>query len=293
MEDKVSVVILNWNAKKITGDCIQSVLEQSHKSYEIILVDNASSDGSTKELKKRFKKIKVVENKKNLGYAGGNNSGLKACTGDYILILNNDTVLDKDFLRALIKNKEKGDILGVKNYYFDKKNILWAVGSELNRFTARASLVGNKEIDHGQYDQTSPPYIVGSSMFIKKEVFKRIGYFDESYFCYFEETEWQTRAINAGYKIGFVPQAKLWHRVAYSSGGSTSPLSAYYLVRNRAHYIRKWSKHKIIAYSVLLAEVLARIAKGIISGNTKYSLASFRGLKDFILKKKGATFSNS
>jgi len=283
---QISIIILNWNGKEITKDCLESLKKQNFKEYEIILVDNASTDDSSKYLKKKFPKIKLIQNKKNIGYAGGNNIGIKKAKGDYILILNNDTVLDNNFLNELWGNKNKANILGVKNYYFDKKNIIWAIGSKVNRFTMRAKLIGNGLMDSKEIDKRDIEHAVGSAMLINKKVIDKIGFLDNSFFAYYEETEWQTRAQNAGFKISWVPTAKLWHKVAYSTGGGRSPFSAYYLVRNRGYYIKKWAKYKLIAYPYWFLEVFMRICYGLVK-DKKYAKASFRGMIDFLKGVKG------
>lgn len=282
----ISIVILNWNGKKITEECLNSIKKQAFKEYEIILIDNASKDDSSKYLKKKFPKITLIQNKENLGYAGGNNVGIKKAKGDWVLILNNDTVLDKDFLSELWKNKDKADILGVKNYFYDKPTTIWAIGSRLNFFTMRAKLIANKKQDSKEIDNLIVDHAVGSAIFVKRKVFEKIGYFNEDYFCYYEETEWQTRAQKAGFKISWVPSAKLWHKVAYSTGGGRSPLSAYYLVRNRAYTIKKHSRYKLAAYSYWTLEVLARIFYGLIK-NKEFAKMSLKGMVDFFKGKSG------
>jgi len=271
----------------MTEECLKSLIPQINNNFEIIVVDNASTDGSVKYLKQKFSKIKIIESRENAGYAGGNNLGVKNAKGEYILILNNDIIVDKNFLQEIWKNKDKADILGVKNYYYDKKNILWSVGSKVNKFTMKASLLGNKEEDYGQYDKNfSPSQVTGSAMLINKKVINKIGFLDKNYFAYYEETEWQTRAKNAGFRTSWIPSAKLWHKVGFSTGGGRTPLSAYYLVRNRGYFIKKWSKWKIIAYPCWLFEVFARIGYGLLK-NKKYAKMSWKGMIDFFKGKKG------
>ena len=282
----ISIMLLTWNAKEITADCLKSIEKQTFKNYEVVLIENGSTDGSASYLKKRFPFIKLVENKKNLGYAGGHNSGIKKAQGDYFLILNNDIVLDKDFLKELWKHKNKADILGVKNYFFDRKNILWAIGSKINKFTMRARLIANKEKDLGQYDNSEVDQAVGSAMLINKKVIDKVNFLDESFFAYYEETEWQSRAQNAGFEISWVPSAKLWHKVAYSYGGKKAIIPAYYLVRNRGYYIKKYSKYKIIAYPYWFLEVFMRIIYGLIKDGN-YAKMSLKGAKDFFKGIKG------
>ncbi len=287
MKNLISIIILNWNGKKITEECINSLMPQINKNFEIIVVDNGSTDGSLKYLGKKFPNIKLIQNKENLGYSEGNNIGVKNSKGKFILILNNDVIVDKNFLKEIWKNKNKANILGVKNYYYNHKNILWSVGSKVNKFTMKASLIGNREKDIGYYDHNfTPPQITGSAMLIDKKVIENIGFLDKTYFCYYEETEWQTRAKNAGYTTSWIPKAKLWHRVGFSTGGGRTPLSAYYLVRNRGYFIKKWAKFKIIAYAYWFFEVFMRIFYGLLK-NKKYSKMSWKGMTDFFKGKKG------
>jgi GT2 family glycosyltransferase len=285
-KDLISIMLLNWNGKDVTADCLESIKKQTFKNYEVILIDNASTDGSSKYLKKKYPFVRLVQNKKNLGYAGGHNSGIKSAKGNYLLIINNDIVLDKNFLKEIWKNKDKADILGVKNYFYDHKDIFWAIGSSLNEVLMVARLKGNKEKDIGQYDKADVDQAVGSAMLVNKKVIDKVNLFDESLFAYYEETEWQTRAQRAGFTISWVPTAKLWHKVAYSYGGEKSPTAAYYLVRNRAYYIKKWGKHKLIAYSYWTIEVLARIIYGLLK-NRRYARLSLRGALDFFNGVKG------
>ncbi len=282
----ISIIILNWNGKEVTEECLKSIKKQTFKGYETIVVDNNSSDNSVSFLNKKFPSIKLVQNKKNLGFTGGNNEGLKYAKGDYLLLLNNDTILDKNFLEEIWKNKNKADILGVKNYFYGKKNMIWAVGSKVNWLTMRAKLIANKLIDSREIDKIKIDHAVGSAIFFRKKIIEKIGFLDNSFFAYYEETEWQTRAQRAGFKISWVPTAKLWHKVAYSTGGGRSPLSAYYLVRNRGYYIKKYSKHKFIAYLFWLIEIKLRILYGLLK-DRKYAKMTWKGMVDFFNDKKG------
>ena len=282
----ISIMLLTWNAKEVTADCIESIKKQTFKDYEVLLIDNGSTDGTVKYLKKKFPFIKLVENKKNIGYAGGHNSGISKAKADYILVLNNDVVLDKNFLQELWNNRNKADILGIKNYFYDKRDVFWAIGSSVNEYLMVAKLKGNKEKDVGQYDKMDIDQAVGSAMLVNKKVIDKVGFLDASLFAYYEETEWQTRAQRAGFKISWVPSAKLWHKVAYSYGGEKSPIAAYYLVRNRGYYIQRWGKYKILAYPYWVLEVFMRIAYGLLK-NRKYAKLSLKGAIDFFRGIRG------
>ena len=286
MSKVLSIIVLNWNEKEMTEECLNSLINQVDDNSEIIVVDNGSTDGSVNYLRKKFEKIIIIESKNNLGYSGGNNLGVEKSKGEYILILNNDLILDENSIKEIIKNKDNADILGFKNYYYDQKNIIWAIGSKVNKLLMKASLVFKGIEDKGQLDNEEVEQIVGSAMLINRKVIDKIGFLDEKYFCYYEETEWQTRAIDKGFTISWIPSAKLWHKVAFSTGGGRTPLSAYYLVRNRAYFIKEHSKHKLIAYIYWLLEIAMRISYGLLK-DRKYSKMAFLGMIDFMKGVKG------
>ena len=279
----VSIVLVNWNGKSINDDCIDSLNAQSFKDFEIIFVDNASTDGSYEHVKKKYPGVKTFETGANLGFAGGNNYGIKKANGEYIFLLNNDTVCDKDLLKNLVSERNNADILGCKIYYYEPKDVIWSVASRVNKITAKASLVGRGEKDRGQYDKKRyVEQVVGCAILINKKIFEEIGYLNEDYFMYYEETEWQTRARKAGFKTMYVPDAKLWHKVAFSSGGGVTPLSIYYLVRNRMYYIKNnWNLLlKPIAYCSAYIEAVARVILYKIKRKDKLVEAVIRGIKD-------------
>lgn len=287
----VSIILVNWNGKEINDDCIKSLEAQSFKDFEIVFVDNASTDGSYEHVKKTYPEVRTFETGANLGFAGGNNYGIKRAKGDYIFMLNNDTVCDKDMLKNLVAEKDSADILGCKIYYYEPKDVFWSVASKVNRLTSKASLVGKGEKDKGQHDEKKfVDQVVGAAIFINKKVFEKIGYLDENYFMYYEETEWQTRARKAGFKTMYVPDAKLWHKVAFSSGGD-GPFSIYYLVRNRFYYIKDgFSKlHWLHMFPLTFLENIFRICLYLVKGKPKTAKAVINGTIDFLKGKRGKT----
>lgn len=288
----VSVVIVNWNGRAFIGDCLNSLKKQSFKDFEVIVVDNGSFDDSCEYIRKNFPKVKVYGLKKNTGFAAGNNYGIKKAKGDYIFLLNNDTVCDKDLLKNLVQEKDSAEILGCKIYYYEPSDVIWAVASRVNKITGRASLVGRGQKDHGQYDKKIfIDQTVGCAMFINKDLFKKIGYMKDEYFLYYEETEWQTRAKKAGFKIMYVPSAKLWHKVAFSSKGLNSALPIYYLVRNHMFYIKEhWSLWlKPAAYLFSYIEALARITLYAAKRRKDFIRAVVLGVRDFNRGRSGET----
>lgn len=263
---KVCTILLNWNCKKDTLDCLDSLSKSDYPNHEVVVVDNASADDSVKAIRSRFQKVKVIANEKNEGFAEGNNVGARYALSqhaDYLFILNNDTTLADDCISRLVEFSRahpKAGAVGAKIYYYSLPNVIWSAGSEL--FLGKSKLRGRGQIDAGQYD--SPwlaPQVVGAAMLVPSKVVRQIGLFDKDYFAYYEETKFCTLARKAGYEVWYCPSAKVWHKIAASTGGGTSPLSVYYLVRNRFYFIGDALPflEKVPAYLLWSAEVLARL----------------------------------
>lgn len=268
---KVSIIILNWNGEKDTIQCLESIrkLQATNYKLQIIVVDNASTDGSIESISKfqisRLQssgapatggqvnsKFQIIQTKANLGFAGGNNIGIRCALengADYVLILNNDTILDKDLVVQLIKAAEthkEGGIFSPKicfasGFEFHKGRyakqdlgrVIWYAGGIMDWDNVLGSNRGVDEVDNGQYDAVSDTdFATGACMFIKREVLEKVGLFDEKYFMYFEDADLCQRAKRHSWKVLYVPGAKLWHKVARSSGIG-SELNDYYITRNR------------------------------------------------------------
>lgn len=237
---KVSVIILNWNGKDDTLECLGSFKKIGYTNYEIIVVDNGSSDGSEEVIKSQYPDIVLLQAGENLGYAGGNNVGiswaLKHGT-DYLLILNNDTVVAPDLLNAFVDAAillPQGSILGAKIYFYDKPDTLWCAGGRWLSDHSRFEHVGGGKIDSEDFNSVvEVDYITGCALFADAETFKDIGLLDEQLFLTYEETDWCYRARAKSHKCLVVPTAKLWHKVSSSFGGATSPIVTYFMVRNK------------------------------------------------------------
>ncbi len=292
---KVTIVIINWNGWEDTIECLESLYRIDYPNYEIIIVDNHSHDDSVKKIKdySKGKELIIIENEENYGFAGGNNIGiqyaLKNFKPKYILLLNNDTIVDEDFLEELINAGEKDTqigILGPKIYYYDKPDVIWSAGCKISWKFARGIQIGSDEVDKGQYDdQKEVEYVSGSAFLIKTDVIDVIGLMDRKYFLYFEESDWTLRANQAGYKSLYVPTAKIWHKVSRSGGGISKPTGLYYITRNRWIFMKKWAKKSdywiFMVYQVLGAFTFP-IVLSIIYRNSNLFLAYYKGLKDGI-----------
>lgn len=212
---KASVIIPNWNGKDLLKDCLTSLRTQSFKSFEIILVDNGSDDDSTKYTKENFPQVKIIKLNKNYGFAKAINDGVKISSAEYVVFLNNDTKVDKDWLKNLVLCAGKHpEVISVnsKILNFDNPKLIDGVGILINE-VGQAKSIGWQEKDLGQYNKEQ--YIFGAtggaSLFKRKE-FIKLGYFDESYFMYSEEVDFAFRAQFMGLQSIYCPKAKVFHK---------------------------------------------------------------------------------
>jgi len=196
------------------------------------------------------KKFILIRNGKNFGFAEGNNIGIryafKTINPEYVLLLNNDTVVDRDFLTELVNVTESDERIafaGPKNYYYDyhgRTDVINFAGGKITMWRGKSEHIGVKEIDEGQYDCiTNTDYVTGACLLARRETIKEVGLLDPAYFLYWEETDWCIRARKAGFKLLYVPKAKIWHKVAASSKPKENPIIGYYNVRNRSRFVMK------------------------------------------------------
>jgi len=261
---KVSIIIVNWNGLSHLKKCLPSLSKVTYSNLETIVVDNASHDDSIRYIEENFPKIKIVKCKKNLGFSGGNNKGLPAVTGDYVLLLNNDTVVTKDFVTELVKAIEAEDKIGVvqsKILSMDYPDRLDSVGAY---YTSTGFLYhyGYFQKDKKKYDATHYLYTAkGACMMIKKEVIDRVGLFDEDFFAYFEETDFCHRVWLLGYSIVYAPKSVIHHKVGGTSNAMNNGFIQFHSFKNRiCSYIKNLGTVeliKILPVHLLLCEAAA------------------------------------
>ncbi|MBI1881400.1 MAG: glycosyltransferase family 2 protein, partial [Chloroflexi bacterium] len=218
---KVAIVVLNYNGLKDTLACLASLNQLDYPAYEIIVVDNDSSDDSVAAIGAGYPHAIVIETGDNLGYVGGNNVGLKhaaTLSADYTLLLNNDTEVSPDFLRWLVEVAEADPAVGIVGptiYYFDRPNTIWSVGGTIDWRRGDTRMIGLDETDRGQFGQLpcSVDFVTGCALLIKMPLVAQVGQLDPRFFAYYEETEWCVRVSRAEFKILHVPQAKIWHKI--------------------------------------------------------------------------------
>lgn len=218
----VSIIVLNWNGKRFLRNCLDSLRKLTYKSIEVIVVDNNSTDGSQDFIKKKYPEFILIENKKNSGFAGGNNIGFNVSKGKYVVFLNNDTVTTPDFLEPLIRDCEEDSRFGClqpqMRLLYDK-NRLDEAGSFMT-FTGFLYHYGyHKNYNSEKYNIKKEIFSAkGACIFLPRKVLKKVGLFDEDYFIFFEESDLCFRLWLAGYKVAYEPKSLIYH----AEGGDTT-----------------------------------------------------------------------
>jgi len=239
----ISIITINYNNAEITADFLESVSCLEYDNIEVIVVDNASKENPTEKLITVYPQVKIILSKKNLGFAGGNNLGIKEAKGDYLFFVNNDTVLTKDIFKGLLEIFEKYPDAGVvspKFHYYDSPGTIEFAGyNKVNNFTARNSMVGCKMQDNGQFDEIKATnYAHGGGMMVPRKVVDEVGLMPELYFLYYEEFDWCEQIKRKGYKVYYQYKSLIYHKESMSVG-KKSTLKTFYLNRNRILFMRR------------------------------------------------------
>ena len=241
---KVAIIVLNWNGKRDSVACLESLAQLDYPNYDVILVDNGSTDGSAPYLRERFPTILYLEIPHNLGFAGGNNIGMQHALNrgaEFILLLNNDTVVSADLLTRFVHafdDHPQAGILGANIYLFDQRDTLDHLGGMWNKSAANVDLVGFREKRAADGPCTHLDYVCGACMIIKKTVIETIGLMEADYFLYWEENDYCLLAKKAGFWVMNCPQAKIWHKVSASVVGG-KPHASYFWWRGRLLWISR------------------------------------------------------
>ena len=234
IEPLVSIIILNLNKKEILKDCLETLKEQSYKNFEIILVDNGSTDDSVSFVKENFPEVKIIANKRNLGFAAGNNQGLKIAGGKYIVTLNNDTQVEKSWLKNLVVTSETDEKIGMcasKILSIKNPEQIDSVGINIC-IDGMTRGRGRLEINDGQYEKTEEVLLPSAcAALYKREMLDEIGFFDEDFFAYCEDSDLGLRGRFAGWKAFLAPEAVVYHYYSLTSKKYSS-LKAFLVERN-------------------------------------------------------------
>lgn len=244
-EPLVYIIILNYNGYKDTIECVNSLKKINYKNYNVIIVDNNSIDESEKILKEKFKQYTIIQTGENLGYAGGNNVGIRYAVknnADYICILNNDVIVEKYFLEELVKylyNNHNAAMVGPMICEYSNERIVQSTGAMINLYKGNVPPLNcGKTQDEINQKVIKCNYIGGACILVRKEILDEIGLIPENYFLFFEETEWCLKAKKRGYDIVCYCNAKVNHKGS-ASINKVSGLSEYFMHRNRVVFEKR------------------------------------------------------
>lgn len=253
MEKRVSIILVNYNTTEDTIECIKSLKDISYSNFDIIIVDNKSKKEEFDKLSNSVKNIEnctLISSDKNGGFAYGNNIGIKLAKkrkSDYILLLNSDTEVEKDFLDHLVVAVEEdiesiAIVIGKINYYYDKKKI-WYGGGEIDWGNYTGVHFGENEDDVGQYDTKKEiTFATGCAMLINATINTDIT-LPEEYFMYYEDVDFCARLLNEGYKIIYEPNSVIYHKVGAAGGGAASPFTLRWSNRGRLIFMNKYKNN--------------------------------------------------
>jgi len=260
-DSSVAIILVNWNGYAFTVDCLASIRRIEFPDFKVILVDNASQNQEGKKLKSEFPEIDLIENSSNLGFAGGNNVGIKKALDDgysHVMLLNNDTVVEPDFLGQMIRRFQNNPQLGVVQplifFLHDRKKI-WSAGGKWNQLLCRSITLGDRKYNEEyQAKNLELDWATGCCMLISRNALLSVGLLNEDYFAYFEDVEWSLRFREKGFKIELSAEAVIYHEAGASSKkkhseGTLSSTVFYYHVRNQFYLLRAVSKGPQILFA--------------------------------------------
>lgn len=292
----VSIIILNYNQLKVTCEFIDSARSLTYPRFEIIMIDNASTEDPTEYVHKHYPEVKLIRNQRNLGFTGGNNVGIRAGKGDFFLIINNDTEVVPDLLEKMLEPFASDPSVGVVSpkirYYSHPRIIQYAGFTEVNPFTGRNKPIGGNMEDHGQFNTPGyTAYAHGAAMMVKREVIEKVGLLPDIFFIYYEELDWSAHIRRAGYKVFYQPSALIYHKESITMG-KESPMKAYFHNRNRILFMRRNTTVTQFMFFVLfylLLVVPKTIVKYSLKGQVEHLKNFFRGLYWNLVTPKYAT----
>ncbi len=285
---------MNYNGLRFLPDCLKSIRAADYPNFVITLVDNASTDGSIEWLENNYPDITIIKLKENLGITGGNNAGMRWCLEngcDWIMLLNNDTVVEPDFLTKLIAHASPNLLIMPRIYFFDDKSRL------NNHFGSFDYLRGvHKDIFYNKQDTVMSEAVQEGTMgntcalLFSRHVPELIGLQDEQYFIYFDDTDFITRAVRHGYRVIYAPDSIIYHKESSSSGGGSSPLSVYYNTRNRLYFMFKHQRNPIALGFFLCYFTMTRLVWAVLllsRGDKRLLRVMYNAMEDYSRGRMG------
>lgn len=280
---KVSIITVNYNGAAVTCDMLESLRFVTWPNVEVIVVDNASVENCD-VIKEKYPEVKLIKSKSNLGFAGGNNLGIKEATGDYILMLNNDTIVSQGFIEPMLNTFAKHPDAGIVSpkivFYYSENLVQYAGTNKISTLTCRGETVGYMKKNDGSFDYEAKTDLShGACMMISREALDKVGLLDETYFMFYEEYDYCERIKKGGLKIYYNGFSSILHKQSVTVG-KQSPLKAYYMSRNRIYFSRKNFSGVNKVISILYTSFIAlpkNTIKELLTGHVENSVAIVRG----------------
>jgi len=217
----VSIVVLNWNGERYIAECLNSLLDQTYRNYEVIVVDNGSHDGSVELIKGYLPRIRLIRNEENLGFAVGNNVAIREAKGEYVVLFNYDAVAHSEWLEQLVSGTlihPQADISSGPIYFYGRDDVIWNAGLRIDMLTGISWLRGMFQSHLAPSNDVD--YLSGCALLVRKLVFDEIGLLDDRFFCYSEDADFCLRAKRDGFNLRLVPDAIVWHSVPMGLRGA-------------------------------------------------------------------------
>jgi len=286
---KVYIVTLTWNHKSVTKECLESVFQLDYRPYQVVVVDNGSEDGTVELIRRQFPAVELIALDENVGFGRGMNKGIECAIkngAEFVFVLNNDTIVPPDLLSRLVRFGQQAQHRGVglfvpKICYWEPKSMIWSAGARWRHFPPMVTIIGFRSADGPRYDRPCEvEFATGCAMLIRRQALERVGFFDPRYFMYYEDYDLCQRFRDEGYRIWYVPEARLWHKVSISAGeGST--LKWRYWARSAVHFYHRFFAHpKVLLLIVSLWVFLRELAKGHIAFVQPYCQGLRHGLAE-------------
>ena len=288
-EKKVSIILVNYNGFSDTVECIESIKKNTYSNYELIVVDNGSTEKPTTSDLNAIKETSIfIPLEKNIGFSGGNNVGIRYAIehgSDYVLLLNNDTVVERHFLTQMVNAAQKKNDLGViggKIKYYSNPDKIWFGGGgfdESNGYVWHKRY--NQTDDQGGNDIIEQSFLTGCLMLIPIPIINTVGLLDEKFFLYCEDTEFSCRVRKHGFKLWLCEDAVIYHKVSASSGAN-SYITTYYSVRNTLYVGRMYCNNMRALYQKYFVLWIKKVLKRQLKIRP-----IIRGIIDYKMGKKG------
>jgi GT2 family glycosyltransferase len=279
----VTVVIPNWNGEDYISECLDSLESQAFRNFEVIVVDNGSKDNSLEIIKSKFPETIIKKLSYNTGFAVAVNRGIKMSKAKYVVLMNNDTVADKNWLKALVDKMENSEygFAASKMLFYDKRTHINTAGDEITKY-GWAKQFGFGEKDGVRFGKDKEIFSAsGGAVIIRRELFDKVGYFDERFFAYLEDVDWCFRAQTMGYKGVFVHNSRIYHHVSATTK-KLSNLGEYLTVRNTLAMVYKNFPAKL-KFKYFFYILYAQLARLIMDFNIKRAFSCLRGQLGFLI----------